>query len=114
MLPAGPLFVADQLPDSNPVKKSALAYKAAYEKAYGAGSVATFGGHAWDAGQLLAATAPTALKRAQPGTVEFRRALREAFEATKNLAVSHGIINMSQQDHLGFDQRSARDSRDQG
>ena len=49
-LPAGPLLVAEQLPDANPVKKSALAYKAAYEKAYGAGSVSTFGGHAWDAG----------------------------------------------------------------
>ncbi|HTN65928.1 MAG TPA: ABC transporter substrate-binding protein, partial [Burkholderiaceae bacterium] len=34
-LPSGPLLVAEQLPDSNPVKKSALTYKAAYEKAYG-------------------------------------------------------------------------------
>src|ERR1700730_16631171 len=52
-LPAGPLLVADQLPDSNPVKKPALAYKRAYEAANGAGSVSTFGGHAWDAGLLL-------------------------------------------------------------
>ena len=42
-LPAGPLLVAEQLPDANPVKKSAIAYKTAYEKAYGAGSVSTFG-----------------------------------------------------------------------
>ena len=31
-LPAGPLLVAAQLPDSNPVKKSALAYVETYEK----------------------------------------------------------------------------------
>ena len=55
LLPAGPVLVADQLPDSNPVKKSSAAYKTAYEKAYGAGSVSTFGGHAWDAGQMLQA-----------------------------------------------------------
>jgi branched-chain amino acid transport system substrate-binding protein len=105
-LPAGPLLVAEQLPDASPVKKSALAYKNAYEKAYGAGTVSTFGGHAWDAGQLLAAAVPTALKSAQPGTREFRKALRDAIEGTRNLAVSHGIVNMGPNDHVGLDQRA--------
>jgi branched-chain amino acid transport system substrate-binding protein len=105
-LPAGPLLVADQLPASNPVKKSAMTYKTAYEAAYGAGSVSTFGGHAWDAGLLFAAAAPEALKKAQPGTKEFRKALRDALEAVQNLAVSHGIVNMNATDHLGLDQRA--------
>lgn len=105
-LPAGPLLVADQLPDSNPVKKSALAYKHAYEKAYGVGSVSTFGGHAWDAGQLLAVAAPEAMKKAQPGTKEFRAALRDALEEVKNHPESQGIVNMSKTDHLGLDQRA--------
>ena len=105
-LPSGPILVAEQLPDANPVKKSALTYKAAYEKAYGAGSVSTFGGHAWDAGALLANAVPTALKAGQPGTKEFRKALRDAIENTKELAGAHGIFNMSATDHLGFDQRS--------
>ena len=105
-LPAGPLLVADQLPNTNPVKKSALLYKAAYEKTYGAGSVSTFGGHAWDAGLLLAAAVPQALTKGQPGTKEFRAALREAIENTKNLATSHGVVNMGPTDHLGLDQRS--------
>ena len=105
-LPAGPLLVADQLPDSNPVKKSALVYKSAYEKAYGPGSVSTFGGHAWDAGQLLVAAVPVALKTAQPGTKEFRKALRDALEGIKNLPVSHGVVNMGPTDHLGLDQRA--------
>jgi len=106
LLPAGPLLVAEQLPTSSAVKKSALRYKTAYEAAYGAGSVSTFGGHAWDAGQLLANAAPIALKSAQPGTKEFKTALRDALENTKDLAVSHGIVNTNAKDHLGLDQRS--------
>jgi len=106
LLPTGPVLVADQLPADNPVRKSALEYVAKYEAANGKGSVSSFGGYAWDAGQLLAAAAPVALKKAQPGSREFRRALRDALEGSKNVAASHGVFNMSAQDHLGFDQRS--------
>jgi len=106
LLPAGPILVADQLADSNPVKKSALAYKAAYEKAYGAGSVATFGGHAWDAGQMLAHAIPVALKAGQPGTEAFRVALRSALENTRDMAGAHGVFNMSATDHAGLDERA--------
>ncbi|BAO87770.1 ABC transporter substrate-binding protein [Caballeronia cordobensis] len=105
-LPAGPLLVAEQLPDSNPVKQAALTYKKAYEGAYGAGSVSTFGGHAWDAGLILQRAIPLALKKGQPGTPAFREALRAAIEETKNLPASHGIFNMSAGDHAGLDQRA--------
>ncbi|SAL29636.1 ABC transporter substrate-binding protein [Caballeronia humi] len=105
-LPAGPLLVAEQLPDSNPVKSAALTYKKAYEGAYGAGSVSTFGGHAWDAGLILRRAIPIALKKGQPGTPAFREALRAAIEGTKDLPVSHGIVNMSANDHSGLDQRA--------
>ena len=106
LLPAGPVLVADQLPADHPVKKSAMEYVSKYEAAQGKGSVSTFGAHAWDAGQLLAAAAPVALKKAQPGSKEFRAALRDALEGVKNLPVAHGVVNMSAQDHLGFDQRA--------
>jgi len=106
LLPAGPILVADQLPDSNPVKKSSEAYKNAYEKAYGAGSVATFGGHAWDAGQMLQRAIPEALKKGQPGTEAFRVALREALENVKDLPLSHGIMNTTPADHNGLDKRA--------
>jgi branched-chain amino acid transport system substrate-binding protein len=105
-LPAGPVLVAQQLPTGNPVRASSLEYVYAYEMAYGKGSVSTFGGHAWDAGKLMAAAIPAALKKAQPGTPEFRAALRDALEATKNVAGAHGIFNMSPTDHLGLDQRA--------
>lgn len=105
-LPAGPLLVAAQLPDGNPIKKSSLAYVTKYETAYGKGSVSTFGGHAWDAGLLLENAVPVALKKAQPGSREFRAALREALEGTKELFGAHGVFNISPGDHLGLDQRS--------
>jgi branched-chain amino acid transport system substrate-binding protein len=106
LLPAGPVLVADQLPADHPVKKSALEYVTKYEAAHGKGTVSTFGAHAWDAGLLLATAAPVALKKAQPGSKEFRAALRDALEGTKNLPAAHGVFNMSPTDHLGFDQRA--------
>ncbi|MET3380374.1 MULTISPECIES: ABC transporter substrate-binding protein [Variovorax] len=105
-LPAGPVLVADQLPASNPVKKSALTYVTAYEAAYGKGTVSTFGAHAWDAGLLMSSAVPVALKKAQPGTPEFRAALRDALEQTKEVSGAHGVFNMTEKDHLGLDQRA--------
>lgn len=106
-LPAGPVLVTEQLPNDHPVKKSATAYVTAYEGAQGKGSVSTFGAHAWDVGVLLQQAIPVALKKGQPGTKEFRVALRDALEGVKNAAGAHGIFNMSASDHLGLDQRAA-------
>ena len=105
-LPAGPVLVVDQLPADHPAKKSAKAYVTEYEKAYGKGSVSTFGGHAWDAGLLLQAAIPNAIKKAQPGTPQFRAALRDAIEGVKELPGAHGVFTMSANDHLGLDQRA--------
>lgn len=104
-LPAGPVLVADQLPADHPVRKSALAYVSAYGGAYGQTNVSTFGGHAWDAGLVLNAAVPGALKKAQPGTPAFRNALRDELEKVKEVAGAHGVFNTSAADHLGLDQR---------
>jgi branched-chain amino acid transport system substrate-binding protein len=106
LLPAGPVLVAAQLPNDNPVKKSALDYVAKYEAANGKGSTSTFGGHVWDAGMLMQVAVTNALKKAQPGTQEFRTALRDALENAKEVHGAHGIFNMSTTDHLGLDQRA--------
>ncbi|MEH3085616.1 MAG: ABC transporter substrate-binding protein [Xylophilus ampelinus] len=106
-LPAGPVLVAAQLPDANPVKKTGTAYIERYEAAHGKGSVSTFGAHAWDAGLLLSNAIPKALaSKAKPGTPEFRSALRDAIESTKDLAGAHGVFNMTPSNHLGFDDRA--------
>jgi branched-chain amino acid transport system substrate-binding protein len=105
-VPASPVIVASQLPDSHPAKKLAEQYTKLYETEHGAGSVSAFGSYTWDACLELANAIPVALKSAQPGTLEFRRALRDALEATKNLAVTNGVVNMSATDHLGLDSRA--------
>jgi branched-chain amino acid transport system substrate-binding protein len=106
ILPAGPILVAAQLPDGNPIKAHALEYVRAYEAANGPGSVATFGAHAYDAATLLQAAIPMALTKGKPGTVEFRSALRDAMEAQKDLVMCHGIATMTPTDHNGFDDRA--------
>ncbi|MEO8059619.1 MAG: ABC transporter substrate-binding protein [Burkholderiales bacterium] len=106
LLPAGPVLVAAQLPPNHPVKKTALEYVAKFEAMYGKGSTSTFGGHVWDAGLLMQSAVVIALKKAQPGTPEFRSALRDALEKTKELHGAHGVFNMSPTDHLGLDQRA--------
>jgi branched-chain amino acid transport system substrate-binding protein len=107
ILPSGPVLVANQLPASHPVRNAALEYVQKYEEAYGKGSVSTFGAHAWDAGVLMSVAAAEAVKKAQPGTPEFRAALRDALENVKEVAGAHGVFNMSPTDHLGLDQRAA-------
>jgi branched-chain amino acid transport system substrate-binding protein len=106
IIPVGPVLVPEQLADSHPVKKVALEYVRAYEAANGADSRSTFGGHAWDAGTLFLRAAGEALKKAKPGTQEFRDALRAALEATRDLPGSHGVFTMSATDHTGLDARS--------
>ena len=105
-LPTGPVMVASQLPDSNPVKKPAVDFVKRYESKFGAGNVAAFAAYAWDAGLLLQRAIPEALKKAQPGTAEFRLALRDALENVRNEPSTNGIVNMSKTDHLGLDQRA--------
>ena len=105
-VPASPVIVASQLPETHPAKKRAEEYIRLYEAAYGPGSVAAFGSYTWDACLELANAIPVALRTARPGTVEFRRALRDALENTKNLEVTNGAVNMSKTDHLGLDSRA--------
>jgi branched-chain amino acid transport system substrate-binding protein len=105
-VPASPVIVASQLPASHPAKERAMEYTKLYEAAHGPGSVSAFGSYTWDACLELANAIPVALKTAQPGTPEFRKALRDALEATRNLEVSNGVVNMSPTDHLGLDKRA--------
>jgi branched-chain amino acid transport system substrate-binding protein len=103
VLPAGPMLVYEQLPDSNPVKKVAAEYVTKYEQKFGTRS--TFGGHAYDAYLLLNQAIPVALKKAKPGTKEFRAALRDALEGGSVVA-THGVFVMTPNDHNGLDNRA--------
>ena len=103
LLPAGPMLVFEQLPDSNPVKKVAAEYVTQYEKKFGTRS--TFGGHAYDAYLLLNGAVPNALKKGKPGSKEFRAALRDELEKA-NVVGTHGVFVMTPHDHNGLDNRA--------
>ena len=105
-VPTSPVVVAAALPADHPAKAQAMDYVKRYEAVNGLGTVSAFGAYTWDAGLLLSHAIPIALKTAQPGTKEFRVALREAIEGTRDLHVSNGVMNMSKNDHLGLDQRA--------
>jgi len=105
LIPVGPVLVADQLPDSMASKKVGVELNRAYEEKFGPGSRSTFAGSTWDAWLLLQNAIPAALERAKPGTVEFRTALRDNLEKTKDLVGVNGVYNMSPTDHIGLDER---------
>lgn len=104
ILAASLMLVLPEIPDSNPSKKVATDYIAAYEKLNGS-RPATFGANVYDAGLLLEQAVPIAAKAGKPGTKEFRNALRDALEQTKELIGTQGVYNMSAADHSGFDDR---------
>ena len=107
IFPVGPMLLAEQLPDSHPSKKPSLEYIKLYEGAHGPNSRSTFGAHAYDAYLLLTRAVPEAMKKAKPGTPEFRVALRDALESVKELPATHGVFSMSPTNHNGFDARAA-------
>ena len=106
LMAGGPMLVAHDLAASNPIKAVAQGYIKAYEGKYGAGTMSTFGANTYDAGLLLQKAIPTALKKAKPGTPEFREALRDALEQSKEVVGAQGVFNMSAQDHNGMDKRA--------
>ena len=102
-VPSGPVLVADQLPDSNPIKKVSMDFRAAYQKVNGAAPT--------DASRRTPTTptccwatrprAPRASRARRP----IARALRDAIMSTKELVGTHGIYNFKPDDRYGSDQR---------
>ena len=107
LFPTGPGVVSRELPDSNPVKKVAVEFANQYETKYGPNTMTQFAGDAMGAWMLLDSAVTRALKSGQqPGTPGFRAALRDAIEQTRDLTVPNGVLNITAQDHQGFDERA--------
>ena len=99
---SGPAVIPEQLPADHPSKALAADFVAKYEKAYGVGNRNQFAGHAYDAVIVLEKVIPMALKKARPGTKEFRAAIRDATETMGRTVVSHGVLNYTHDNHWGF------------
>ena len=50
---------------------------------------------------VLEKAIPMALKKAKPGTKEFRAALKDAIETMGRTPVSQGVLNFTATDHFG-------------
>ncbi|OXR50176.1 branched-chain amino acid ABC transporter substrate-binding protein [Pusillimonas sp. T2] len=104
ILAASLMLVLDEIPATHPSKAIAEDYIKRYEAMHGQ-KPATFGANVYDAGLLLEKAVPVAAAKAKPGTPEFRVALRDALEQTKELVATQGVYTMTAEDHSGFDER---------
>jgi branched-chain amino acid transport system substrate-binding protein len=104
--PTGALIVAEELPADFPTKAVSTDFVKRYEAAFGPGSRNAFAGYSYDGVLVLDAAAGIALKKAKPGTPEFRAALRDALENVRNVVGTHGVYNMSPTNHNGLDERA--------
>ena len=106
IMASGPVMNPEGQPDSALTKKPGLALDTAYEAKYGPNSRSQFAGHSYDAFLVLERVIPVALKKAKPGTPEFREAIREAFLTEHEIAASQGVYNFTEKDRYGLDDRS--------
>jgi branched-chain amino acid transport system substrate-binding protein len=93
MLPAGKLIVAGELPVFDPQRKLLLEYASEYQTKFNR-SADTFGGHAWDALNIIV----HALKKVGDDRV----LLRDEIEKTSKFVGIGGIFTYSAQNHDGL------------
>ena len=103
---AGPVSVADQLPDGHYAKEISLAFRAAYQKVHGAPSTDGFSAYSFDAWLIMTDAARRALATTKPGTPEFHTALTDAIFTTKELPGTEGIYTFTPASSYGVDDRS--------
>ena len=104
---AGPVIVAEQLPDSHFSKKISMDFRAAYQKANGTPTSDGFSAYSFDAWLVFLDAAKRAMATgAKPGTPEFRVALKNAIFSTKDLVGTHAIYNYKPTDSYGVDERA--------
>ncbi|MED0737790.1 ABC transporter substrate-binding protein [Aneurinibacillus thermoaerophilus] len=94
IFPAGRLLVVDQVPADNKQKPVLEAYMKIFQEKYNY-APSTFGGHAWDAFEILIA----AIKAAGDDPEKIRAAIETG---TKDFTGITGTFNMSVEDHNGL------------
>ena len=106
LMPTGPVIVAEQLPNDYPTKKIALDFRAAFQKVNGAPTTDAFSAYSFDGWLVFVDAATRAVAKAEPGTPEFRVALRDAIATTKEVVGTHGVYNFKVGNLYGVDNRA--------
>jgi len=106
VMPTGPIIVAEQLPDDNPTKKLGLAFREVYQKVNNEPSTDAFSAYSFDGYQVFADAAARSAGKGEPGTPEFRLALRDAIANTKEVVGTHGVYTFKPGQLYGVDERA--------
>lgn len=104
LAPTGPVIVAEQLPESNPIRKVSTDFRTAYQRANGTPPTDAFSAYSFDAWLLFLDAASRT--KGEPGTPQYRAGLRDAIVHTKELVGTHGIYNFKPDSRYGSDERS--------
>lgn len=104
--PTGPVVVAEQLPDSNPIKAVALRFRELYQKANDAPSTDAFAAYSYDAMLVLADAVKRVDGSAKPGTQEYRDKLHDALVNTREVVGTHAVYAFTPSERFGVDERS--------
>jgi len=104
LAPTGPVIVAEQLPDSSPIRKVSMDFRSAYQKANGAAPTDAFSAYSFDAWLLFLDAASRT--KGDPGTPQYRVALRDSIVSTKELVGTHSVYNFKPDNRYGSDERS--------
>jgi len=108
LMPTGPIIVAEQLPADYPTKKIGLDFRAAFQKVNNAPTTDAFSAYSFDAWLVFADAAARAASatKAEPGTPEFRLALRDAIMSTKEVVGTHAVYSFKPGNLYGVDNRA--------
>jgi branched-chain amino acid transport system substrate-binding protein len=105
IFPAGKLLVVEDLPADDPQKEVLTQYRDDYEAIYGSGTISTFGGHAYDALEMVVMALEdldTIYFPENAVLADVRAALRTGIEGTTDFIGISGIFTMSPTNHLGM------------
>jgi len=104
LMPTGPVIVAEQLPNDHPTKKISVAFRTVFQKVHNAPTSDAFSAYSFDGWLVFLDAAARA--KGEPGTPEFRLALRDAIFSTKELVGTHGVYNFKHGQLYGVDERA--------
>jgi branched-chain amino acid transport system substrate-binding protein len=106
LMPTGPIIVAEQLPADYPTRKIALDFRSAFQKVNNAPTTDAFSAYSFDGYMVFVDAAARAAGKGEPGSAEFRLALRDAIASTTDVVGTHGVYSFKPGNLYGVDERA--------
>lgn len=105
--PAGPFIVDSELPAGSPIRKASEDYRFRYEKTFHRPPSDTFSPYSFDAYRVLLDAFKRVAPAIEPGTPEFRKALKDEIQKTREEVIGvQGVYKFSIGSMYGLDERA--------